>query len=649
MAVISLNSNIAASAAQRRLNASTAAQERSFERLSTGLRINRAADDSAGIAVFTQLDTRGRVLGRAHQNISDGISLLSITDGALGQVSDVLTRLAELSGQAANGTFSAQQRQALQREYTALTSEIRRVGATTSFNRLNLLQRNGYSSSALTQTNEAGTALDEGQGGTTHDTNSVATSYDGRFVVGVQGSEDYNDIFITDRNDPAHSYDVIVSSARLTPIGVQSNGDFIYLQDNGLYRLSFATGISEQLTDQGASGATISSAVLSGDGSTIAFQTTATYADGATKSSAVVDSGVQHIVTLDLASGKFKNFATNVGTGVSLSISGDGRYISYLSTSNPVGQNGSARTQVFRIDTQIQGGGVQQLTAFTSNYTSLALVGVDPFGQTYINSRDNLTGTNSGLHYNLFAIDGTARTVRQLTKDTGTFGALDPGVQAAKLSNDGSTIFFIGKPSVGRIAAFQLSLDLGTLTQTSTSYSRSQSGGVTYDGALVSGDGSRIFFTSSYSPAQDATLTSYVELTTAPQSRTFDFEVGESTRGGISASLDSLLTSVIGLDRYLISTQSGAQSALDFATSALQAIATARGNVGAALARLAAASNLTLAQRVEVSAASGRIRDADIAEESAATVRYGITRNVAALILGQANQQPALALRLLSN
>ncbi len=134
MATISIGSNIASLRAQRSLNDSSAMLERVSERLSTGLRINHASDDAAGLAIASSLNADSRIYSTALRNISDGVSILSIAEGALSQLSTIVTRQLELAEQAANGTYTTKQRRALQNESTALTSEYNRIIATTSFN-----------------------------------------------------------------------------------------------------------------------------------------------------------------------------------------------------------------------------------------------------------------------------------------------------------------------------------------------------------------------------------------------------------------------------------------------------------------------------------------------------------------------------------
>ena len=136
---ITITTNVAAINAQRRLGNSTNELRTAFERLSSGLRIVRAKDDAAGLAIADSLKADGRIASVAIRNANDGISLIGIADGALDQVTSVLTRMAELAEQSANGVLASSQRSSLNQEFVNLASEIERIAVTTSFNGLNLL------------------------------------------------------------------------------------------------------------------------------------------------------------------------------------------------------------------------------------------------------------------------------------------------------------------------------------------------------------------------------------------------------------------------------------------------------------------------------------------------------------------------------
>ena len=140
---INIRTNVPSLSAQRNLDKSTGALTTAYERLSSGLRINRAKDDAAGLAIAESLKADARVANVAIRNANDGVSIISIADQAIGQIGNVLGRLAELASQSANGVYANTQRSALQNEFIALTSEIERIAYSTEFNGLRLLSGGG--------------------------------------------------------------------------------------------------------------------------------------------------------------------------------------------------------------------------------------------------------------------------------------------------------------------------------------------------------------------------------------------------------------------------------------------------------------------------------------------------------------------------
>jgi len=134
-----INTNVPSLNAQRNLAASSDKLATSLQRLSSGLRINSAKDDAAGLAIAERFTGQIRGLNQAARNASDGISLAQTAEGALNQVSANLQRIRELGVQSANSTNSASDRAALQQEVSQLVAEIDRVATTTQFNGINLL------------------------------------------------------------------------------------------------------------------------------------------------------------------------------------------------------------------------------------------------------------------------------------------------------------------------------------------------------------------------------------------------------------------------------------------------------------------------------------------------------------------------------
>ena len=136
---IRIFNNIASINAQRILGANNDRLAQSVERISSGIRINRAADDAAGLAISEGLRSDIRATRQAVRNANDGISVINITEGALNEQASILIRLRELASQASTGTVGSTERQTIQLEFDALRLEIDRIAATTEFNGQNLV------------------------------------------------------------------------------------------------------------------------------------------------------------------------------------------------------------------------------------------------------------------------------------------------------------------------------------------------------------------------------------------------------------------------------------------------------------------------------------------------------------------------------
>ena len=134
-----VNTNVASINAQRNLSAVTDRLGTNYRRLSTGLRISTAADDAAGLAISERLRSQVRSLEQAKRNANDGISFVQTAEGALNEVSSILTRLRELAIQSSNGSVSNQDKETLDEEFQSLVSEVNRIGRSTEFNGIKLL------------------------------------------------------------------------------------------------------------------------------------------------------------------------------------------------------------------------------------------------------------------------------------------------------------------------------------------------------------------------------------------------------------------------------------------------------------------------------------------------------------------------------
>ncbi|MDT0173575.1 flagellin [Exiguobacterium sp. BRG2] len=174
-----INHNITALNTHNKLSSANAAQGKSMEKLASGLRINKAGDDAAGLAISEKMRSQVRGLDQASRNAQDGISMIQTAEGALNETHDILQRMRELSVQAANDTNNADDRTEIQKEMNQLTSEVSRIGNNTEFNTQKLL--NG---------NKVGAASNGGTAGTLTGTATVATAIAGNagnLVLKVDG------------------------------------------------------------------------------------------------------------------------------------------------------------------------------------------------------------------------------------------------------------------------------------------------------------------------------------------------------------------------------------------------------------------------------------------------------------------------------
>lgn len=200
-----INHNIPALRALHQLDKSNSRLDRTLERLSSGLRINHAADDAAGLAITQKMDTQVRGLEQANRNAMDGISLIQTAEGALNEVHSMLQRIRELSVQVSNGTYDASDRKSVQDEVKQLQNEIQRISESIEFNEMKLLNgdidRRAFSTNSdiaeivsMSDTVEAGTyEFDVAQLATrTSDIGGSCTLFDGDGKSTVAGTLNIN-------------------------------------------------------------------------------------------------------------------------------------------------------------------------------------------------------------------------------------------------------------------------------------------------------------------------------------------------------------------------------------------------------------------------------------------------------------------------
>lgn len=156
-----IRTNVESLTAQRFMGQNNEGMSQSLERLSSGYRINKSADDAAGFAISENLRAKTRGLNQAKRNANDGISLVQVAEGSLNEVNNILVRLRELSVQAASDTLGSKEKGFLEKEYVQLVDEIDRISQTTEFNGLTLMSDEAASAELSVQV---------GYNGESHDT-----------------------------------------------------------------------------------------------------------------------------------------------------------------------------------------------------------------------------------------------------------------------------------------------------------------------------------------------------------------------------------------------------------------------------------------------------------------------------------------------
>lgn len=305
---LGINTNLASLSAQRALGASQAESSSAMERLSTGLRINSASDDAAGLAIASRFTSQINGMNQAIRNGNDGISLIQTAEGALTEATSILQRMRELSIQSANTTNSSSDRTALQAEVTALVTELNRISSTTEFNNVKLLDGN------FTNKNfQVGTGADDSI--SVSIANSAATAVGVHKVTAVNGTdhEGFGSVSgaataVSGVTDQVEAQDVTISGAAgASTISVADSSSAFTVRDQ-INAVTSSTGVSAtaatkvQLDTLSADG-TVSFTLGDGTGNTSAISATVTTGDLTNLKTAINNTTGTHGVTATVSGG----------------------------------------------------------------------------------------------------------------------------------------------------------------------------------------------------------------------------------------------------------------------------------------------------------------------------------------------------------
>jgi len=583
-----INTNTASLNAQRNLSTSQSSLTTSLQRLSSGLRINSAKDDAAGLAISDRMTAQIKGLNQAARNANDGISLAQTAEGALNSVSDSLQRMRELSVQSSNASNSASDRASLQKEVDQLVQQINTVASQTSFNGVKLLD-----GTFNAQTFQVGANKGE-----TINIDSIASAKADSLGVGTTSSYS-SELSSTVTTGAIGAGGITVNGYGVGPS--MSDGVSASTSVAGKAATAFATPADDitagDLKINGVSvGAVTAGASAAAQGTALA--TAINTVTGSTGVLATADAA--GALTLTSKDGRdikidMSGTATTARTGLTAGTTAVGAdsAIAKAAAFNSV----SGQTGVSAVATQAQVtlGQISANAAVAGDATDYIKINGVKLGAIAAGTAANFTDQGNN-------VTSAINAVSNQTGVTATFDATTK--QITMTAKDGRTINVETK---GTAAIGNVGQATNTLTNTygGLKLSSSSSAGINIGGADL---------------AKTALPSGYTAAT--------------ATFGA-------------GVSKIDITTASGAQNALATIDSALATVNSSRANLGAIQNRFTSVVSNLATTSENVSAARSRIQDTDFAAETANMTRGQILQQAGTAMLAQANQLPQSVLSLL--
>ena len=595
-----INTNISSIQAQNSLRLTQLNQSQAMERLSSGVRINSAKDDAAGLAISTRMTANIRGIAAAVRNANDGISLTQTAEGSLGQISDNLQRIRELAVQSANTGNNASDRAAMNNEAAQLILEIDRVASNSAFNGINLLDG--------TFKNQA---LQVGAGNTANDRLVISIGSAKSSALGVGA----NSSFSASKVGTATVTATALAAGDLSINGYQVGAS---VSDGVSFANASASGIAKAAAINAISGRTGVTATVAATTKVGAAATTATTATIAgdllingvdigamAASSTAVDRGVQTAAAVNSKSTQTGVTATFDATSGAVTLNAaDGRNITITGRAN--GMTGTGL------------GNLSPIASVATTTAGSAVTGSEATEVATVTVARNLTA-------------GETLTVGGLTfTSTGASTIAQVAAAFANLSNGATTGDATYGTFSGTLSGWSTGAGNGTTTIVATSATADTD--VT-DLAISTGTGN---YTSTISLSTTSSAGIILGGTSGLQAvnQTVTAATATASAGAGVSSLD-------------LTTATGSQNALATLDSAINTITDSRAAMGAYQNRLSASiSNLeTTSQNLQAS--RSRIMDTDYAKESTNLAKSQIISQAATAMLAQANQSQQSVLALL--
>jgi flagellin len=591
-----INTNISSMQAQSSVRTSGLNLSTAMERLSSGVRINSAKDDAAGLAISTRMTASIRGISAAIRNANDGISLTQTAEGSLGQISDNLQRIRELAVQAANTGNNASDRAAMNNEATQLIAEIDRVASNTTYNGIKLLDGSFQAQN-----------LQVGAGNGSNDRIAISVDSAKSSSLGVGASSSYE----------TNLYGVEVGTAPLESGALAINGYTVgdAVSDGVSYTGDTSSAISVAAAINAISGNSGVYATVSSTNTTITLAgTTATGHSVAIAAGDVKINGVSigalstaasatargdaMVLAINAKTGETGVVATNSAGAVSLT-STSGKLVIETGTTGTSGKTGLASTVVANSTLETYGG-----TTVTATGRAVALAA----GDVLINGVDIGAIAAAGS----IAERGgqVSAAINAISTQTGVTAGFDT--------------------TTGRV--FLSASDGRNITVTTTANATAVRTGLSSGGATTD------------------TTRSVISLSSSSESGITIADIGgaSDTASGLTVGhTEATETSGAGVSSLDLTTAAGAQDALTTLDSAIDTITNSRAAMGAYQNRLTASIANLETTSMNLSASRSRILDTDYAKETTNLAKSQIIQQAATAMLAQANQSGQSVLALL--
>ncbi|KNZ42653.1 flagellin [Acetobacterium bakii] len=619
-----INHNIAALNTYNKLSANQAATSKSLEKLSSGLKINKAGDNAAGLAISEKMRGQIRGLDQASANASDGISLINTAEGGLSETHSILQRMRELAVQSSNDTNTTTDRKEIQKEIDQLTSEVDRISTDTEFNTQKLLNgdkatkinTNGYA--GITSPNDVSVEKSVATGTYTATvaveaaTVAQSTTYN-QIATKTDASGDVKSFTFAGASGGSYSGTVVAAGSTVAGSGVAAAGSGA---DSLATALHLAKGdYTIELKSEGSGGIDATFILKNSAGTEVA--------SGTATGSGVTVSGIKFTSATGsgtLTTSDYSAVSGSIGTSSDLTVAAGYK----------IGATGAATVS----------SGLEAASNLNVTLSSTAAIGDSFTINVGAAAKPEATLTGADLDKGTYTI---AVTAYDKALDTATIALQDANGNAVK-DTAGNAVTYSGSLTSDNISLAGVKVTGSSVTGTGTSTFEITKAQVS-EVALTNSAGAEVeglTFNLNENAVNGETFTVNVDA-----SNEMKFQIGANEKQSTALSISAMGSKDLGIDKLDLTTQAGADAAITTINDAITSTSSERAKLGAVQNRLEHTINNLSTSSENATSAESRIRDVDMAKEMMEFTKNNILSQAAQSMLAQANQQPQGVLQLL--